>query len=136
MNWTIEVVQVPVSDVQRSLEFYGDRLGFKVDHDTDLGGGNRFVQLTPAGSGCSIVLGAPVKMKPGSMQGVQLVVSDLVAARQQLLDRDVDVSEITVMGPEGERPYEEGDELDNVGFCHVSDPDGNGWAIQQISSRR
>jgi catechol 2,3-dioxygenase-like lactoylglutathione lyase family enzyme len=134
MNWTLEVVVVPVSDVDRAKAFYADRLGFNVDHDTRIGDEVRFVQLTPPGSGCSIVVGqgAVPDMAPGSLKGLQLVVSDIHKARAQLVERGVDVSEVQVMG---ENPYPVDDPLDNVGFVFFSDPDGNAWAVQQISSR-
>jgi catechol 2,3-dioxygenase-like lactoylglutathione lyase family enzyme len=135
MNWTLEVVIVPVSDVDRATAFYADQLGFAVDHDTKISEGNRIVQLTPPGSGCSIVVGEGVvpNMEPGSLKGLQLVVPDLRAARNQLLERGVDVSEIQVLG---ESPTAQPDPLDNVGFVFFSDPDGNGWGVQQISARR
>jgi catechol 2,3-dioxygenase-like lactoylglutathione lyase family enzyme len=134
MNWTLEVVVVPVSDVDRAKAFYSDQLGFNVDHDTRIGDGNRVVQLTPPGSGCSVVIGEGVvpEMPPGSLKGLQLVVADINAARAQLVDRGVDVSEIQVLG---ENPSPTGNALDNVGFVFFSDPDGNGWAVQQISAR-
>jgi catechol 2,3-dioxygenase-like lactoylglutathione lyase family enzyme len=134
MNWTLEVVVVPVADVDRAKEFYANKLGFNVDHDTDLGGGNRVVQLTPPGSGCSIVVGSGVvpDMPPGSLKGLQLVVPDIRKARAQLVERGVEVSEVQVLG-ENRQPV--GDPLDNVGFVFFSDPDGNGWAVQQISAR-
>jgi catechol 2,3-dioxygenase-like lactoylglutathione lyase family enzyme len=134
MNWTLEVVVVPVSDVDRAKAFYADQLGFNLDHDSRMGEGNRVVQLTPPGSGCSIVIGEGVApdMAPGSLKGLQLVVPDLHAARAQLAEHGVDVSEIQVMG---ENPGPEPEALDNVGFVFFSDPDGNGWAVQQISAR-
>ena len=100
MNWTLEVVVVPVSDVDRAKAFYADELGFNLDHDSRMGKGNRVVQLTPPGSGCSIVIGEGVApdMAPGSLKGLQLVVPDLNAARAQLAEHGVDVSEIQVMG--------------------------------------
>jgi catechol 2,3-dioxygenase-like lactoylglutathione lyase family enzyme len=137
MNWTLEVVMVPVTDLDRAKAFYAEQLGFHVDHDTrvdDAGGG--IIQLTPPGSGCSIVLSkGMVDMAPGSLKGLQLVVSDLHKARTQLVERGVEVAEIQVFGETGLRPARDGDALDNVGFVFFSDPDGNGWAIQQISSR-
>jgi catechol 2,3-dioxygenase-like lactoylglutathione lyase family enzyme len=134
MNWTLEVVVVPVSDVDRARAFYADQLGFHVDHDTKVSEGNRIVQLTPPGSGCSIVVGDGLvpDMVPGSLKGLQLVVPDLHAARTQLLERGVEVSEIQVLG---ESPTAQPDPLDNVGFVFFSDPDGNGWGVQQISAR-
>jgi catechol 2,3-dioxygenase-like lactoylglutathione lyase family enzyme len=137
MNWTLEVVVVPVTDVDRAKAFYADQLGFDVDHDTTIDDDNRIVQLTPTGSGCSVVIGKGIlpHMTPGSIQGLQLVVADLHAARAELLDRGVDVGEIQVAGPTGLRPSHDGEPLDNVGFVFFSDPDGNGWAVQQISAR-
>lgn len=132
MNWTLEVIVVPVADLERAKAFYADRLGFKVDHDTKVGKAVRIIQLTPPGSGCSVVIGkgAVPQMPPGSIKGLQLVVNDLQKARAQLLERGVEVSEIRKMG---ENPS--GDPLDNVGFFFFTDPDGNGWAVQQISTR-
>ena len=134
MNWTLEVVVVPVSDVDRAKAFYAEQLGFNVDHDTQVSEGNRIVQLTPPGSGCSIVVGEGIvpDMTPGSLKGLQLVVPDLQSARGLLVERGVEVSEIQVLG---ENPRPQPDPLDNVGFVFFSDPDGNGWAVQQISAR-
>jgi predicted enzyme related to lactoylglutathione lyase len=136
MNWTLEVVVVPVADVDRAKTFYADKVGFHLDHDTTISEEMRVVQLTPPGSGCSIVVGkGMVDMPPGSVRGLQLVVSDLRAAHAELVERGLDVSEVQVYDVGGLRPSREGDNLDNVGFVHFSDPDGNGWAVQQISSR-
>jgi catechol 2,3-dioxygenase-like lactoylglutathione lyase family enzyme len=134
MNWTLEVVVVPVSDVDRAKAFYADQLGFNVDHDTTVGDGARVVQLTPPGSGCSIVIGkgAVPDMPPGSLRGLQLVVPDIRRAHAELVARGVDVSEVQVLGEN--RPSVP-DPLDNVGFVFFTDPDGNGWAVQQISAR-
>jgi catechol 2,3-dioxygenase-like lactoylglutathione lyase family enzyme len=134
MNWTLEVIVVPVSDVDRAKAFYAEQLGFNVDHDTKVSDAARVVQLTPPGSGCSIVVGTGVvpDMAPGSMQGLQLVVADIHKARAQLVERGVEVTEVQVMG---ENPSAEGNPLDNVGFFFFRDPDGNGWAVQQISAR-
>lgn len=133
MNWTLEVVIVPVSDIDRAKAFYADQLGFNVDHDTVIDENTRIVQLTPPGSGCSIVIGkgAVPDMTPGSLKGLQLVVKDIKAARAELAERGVEVSEVQQLGT---NPHP-GDPLDNVGFIFFSDPDGNGWAVQQISSR-
>lgn len=137
MNWTLEVVVVPVSDVDRARSFYADQVGFDVDHDTKIGNELRVVQLTPPGSGCSIVIGKGIgdNMVPGSLKGVQLVVRDLSKARAELVERGVDVTEIQIAGPDGFRPAKDGEDLDNVGFVFFADPDGNSWAVQQISSR-
>lgn len=137
MNWTLEVVVVPVSDVDRARDFYADRLGFALDHDTRVGETRRVVQLTPPGSGCSIVIGSGLnRMLPGSLQGLQLVVRDLRAAHAELRGRGVDVSDLQVLGPQGKRPAQAEDELQYVGFFFFEDPDGNGWAVQQINNRR
>jgi catechol 2,3-dioxygenase-like lactoylglutathione lyase family enzyme len=134
MNWTLEVVMVPVSDLDRAKRFYVDQLGFNADHDTAMGDEVRIVQLTPPGSGCSIVIakGLGNEMAPGSVKGLQLVVNDLQKAHAQLVERGVEVSEITKMG---ESPQPMPHELDNVGFVFFNDPDGNSWAVQQISTR-
>jgi catechol 2,3-dioxygenase-like lactoylglutathione lyase family enzyme len=134
MDWTLEVVVVPVADVDRARRFYEEQVGFVVDHDTTIGPGQRVVQLTPRGSDCSVVIGEGVvpAMEPGSLRGLQLVVSDVHAARQELLDRGVEVGEVQVLGENPGR----GDPLDNVGFVFFADPDGNAWAVQQISYPR
>jgi catechol 2,3-dioxygenase-like lactoylglutathione lyase family enzyme len=135
VNWTLEVVVVPVSDVDRAKTFYSEQLGFDVDHDTG-SGDSRFVQLTPPGSGCSIVVGKGiVDMAPGSLKGLQLVVKDVRAARAHLLDRAVEVTDVQVYDTDGLRPGREDDDLNNVGFIYFSDPDGNGWVVQQITDR-
>lgn len=126
MDWTLEVVVVPVSDIARSIEFYRDKLGFTQDHETDIGG-MHFTQLTPPGSGCSIVFGngpGMDAMQPGTLKGLQLVVADINAAREELLGRGVDVGDITVF-----------DERDGGTFFGFDDPDGNSWAVQQIKAR-
>ena len=133
MNWTLEVVVVPVSALDRAKSFYADQLGFHVDHDTEVNEATRVIQLTPPGSGCSVVIGKGiVEMPAGSLKGLQLVVADLHRAHAQLKERGVEVSDIKVMG---ENPSPQADPLDNVGFIFFSDPDGNEWAVQQISSR-
>ena len=127
MDWTLEVVVLPVSDIDRSIAFYRDRVGFHLDHDTQ----NEYMhvtQLTPPGSGCSIVFGdlpPHHEMEPGSMKNLQLVVSDAAAARQELLDRGVEVSELAVVN-----------EADGGTFFGFNDPDGNTWAIQEIRGSR
>jgi catechol 2,3-dioxygenase-like lactoylglutathione lyase family enzyme len=140
LDLRLEVVVVPVSDVDRAKAFYADKLRFNVDHDT-VTDAFRVVQLTPPGSACSIVIGTRgpsaglVDMEPGILRGLQLVVSDLRAAHEDLVERGVGVSEVQVYDGGSLRPSREGDALDNVGFFFFSDPDGNGWAVQQISSR-
>jgi catechol 2,3-dioxygenase-like lactoylglutathione lyase family enzyme len=134
VEWTLEVVVVPVSDVDAAKAFYADRVGFQVDHDTAMGEGQRLVQLTPPGSGCSIVIGEGVvpDMPVGSLRGLQLVVADIHEAHRHLVANGVEVSDVQVLGDNTGR----GGPLDNVGFVFFSDPDGNGWAVQQISYDR
>lgn len=123
MDWTLEVIAIPVADIDASKEFYETKVGFHLDHDVRPNETMRVVQLTPPGSGCSIVLGL-VDSPPGSVKGLQLVVNDIQAARSELLSRGVDVSEVTVLGPG-----------DGGSFIFFSDPDGNGWAVQELKSR-
>ena len=134
MAWTLEVIVVPVADIDRAKAFYSDQLGFAVDHDVVISDDARVVQLTPPGSGCSIVIGKGVvpDMAPGSISGLQLVVADIERAHARLVDRGVAVSDVQVLG---ENPSDSPHRLDNVGFCFFADPDGNAWAVQQISSR-
>ena len=136
MNWTLEVVLVPVSDVDRAKAFYAEKVGFGVDFDSPISEEVRVAQLTPPGSGCSIQVGKGITdMPPGSLEGLQLVVPDVEAARAELVGRGVEATEIQVYGEEGLRPRREGETLDNVGFVYFADPDGNRWTVQQISSR-
>jgi len=126
MDWTLEVVLLPVADLDRSIEFYRDKVGFDLDHDTR-SEHMHVAQLTPRGSGCSIVVGdlpAQREMRPGSMRGLQLVVADAAAARAELVGRGVECAEITVF-----------DERDGGTFFGFADPDGNTWAVQQIKAR-
>jgi catechol 2,3-dioxygenase-like lactoylglutathione lyase family enzyme len=136
MDWKLEVVPVPVTDVDRAKDFYAEKMGFNLDHDFWTSDETRVVQLTPRGSACSIVIGTGLSnMAPGSLQGLQLVVSDVHAARTELVERGVEAGEVQVFDSGSFRPSREGDALDNVGFVFLSDPDGNGWALQQISTR-
>ncbi len=122
MDWKLELVAVPVTDVDRAKTFYTEKVGFNADHDHRVSDEIRFVQLTPPGSACSIVLGTGlVASRPGSVQGLQLVVSDVNAARAELAERGVEVSEVQ--------------EFDWGSFVFFSDPDGNGWAVQQLPAR-
>jgi catechol 2,3-dioxygenase-like lactoylglutathione lyase family enzyme len=126
MDWTLEVVILPVGDINRSIEFYRDKVGFHLDHDT-VNEHMHVVQLTPNGSGCSIVFGdlpSQREMAPGSMRGLQLVVSDAQAARAELVDRGVACSEIVKF-----------DERDGGTFFGFADPDGNTWAVQELRVR-
>lgn len=138
MNMTLEVVVVPVTDIERAKDFYLEKLGFSVDHDTTMGDDIRIVQLTPPGSGCSIVIGKGAgldRMEPGSQKGLQLVVGDIRATHVELSARGLDTGGVQAIGPEGLRPATGEDDLNNVGFMFFDDPDGNSWAIQQITSR-
>ena len=122
MDWKLELVAVPVSDVDRAKAFYTEKAGFNADHDHRVSDEVRFVQLTPPGSACSIAVGSGIsKSEPGSVQSMQLVVSDINAARTELAERGADVSEVQ--------------EFDWGSFVFFSDPDGNGWALQQIPAR-
>jgi predicted enzyme related to lactoylglutathione lyase len=122
VEWRLELVQVPVSDVDRAKAFYTEKAGFDADHDHRVSDEIRFVQLTPPGSDCSIALGTGLSgMEPGSVQGLQLVVTDIEAARAELVERGVDVSEVQ--------------KFDWGSFVFFNDPDGNGWAVQQIPAR-
>ena len=134
MDWKLEVLVVPVEDVDRAKEFYAEKLGFHLDHDIVAGAEVRIVQLTPPGSGCSIVIGkgAVPAMPPGSLKGLQLVVPDVTRAQAELAGRGVAVSDVQVLG---ENPSPTPHPLDNVGFCFFADPDGNEWGVQQISAR-
>jgi predicted enzyme related to lactoylglutathione lyase len=122
MDWKLELVAVPVSDVDRAKAFYTENVGFNLDHDHRVSDEIRFVQLTPPGSACSIAIGMGiVDTPPGSVQGLQLVVSDIKAARAELLERGVEVSGV--------------EEFPWGSFVFFSDPDGNGWSVQQLPAR-
>ena len=123
MDWKLELVAVPVSDVDRAKAFYTEKAGFNADHDHEVSDEIRFVQLTPPGSACSIALGKGiVDAPPGSVKGLQMVVADIHAAREELVGRGVDVTEVQDF-PWGS-------------FVFFADPDGNGWAVQQIPARQ
>ena len=122
MDWKLELVILPVTDVDRAKAFYVDKVGFHEDHDQRVSDQLRFVQLTPRGSSCSIAFGEGITDAPaGSVKGLQMVVADAHAARQELIDRGIDVSDVDVQ-PWGS-------------FIYFSDPDGNGWAVQQVPAR-
>ncbi len=124
MDWKLELVAVPVSDVDRAKAFYTEQAGFNADHDHQVSDEIRFVQLTPPGSACSISIGTGLGQSPpapGSVQGLQLVVADINAARAELLERGVEVGEV--------QSFPWGD------FVFFQDPDGNGWSVQAIPAR-
>jgi catechol 2,3-dioxygenase-like lactoylglutathione lyase family enzyme len=122
MDMKLELVPVPVSDVDRARAFYVEKVGFHADHDVQPGNGMRVVQLTPPGSACSIVIGTGLgeisKMQPGSVKGLHLVVADINKAREALAGRGVAVGEV--------------DDLGGIKYVYFSDPDGNSWALQEI----
>ena len=122
MDWKLELVIIPVSDVDRAKAFYTDKAGFNADHDHTVSDEIRFVQLTPPGSACSIAIGKGlVEGEPGSVQGLQMVVADIEAAHAELVARGADVSEIS--------------DLAWGRFVFFADPDGNKWAVQQLLPR-
>jgi catechol 2,3-dioxygenase-like lactoylglutathione lyase family enzyme len=122
MDWKLELVAVPVTDVDRAKAFYVDTVGFVLDHDHRVSDEIRFVQLTPPGSACSIALGQGlVQTPPGSAQGLQLVVPDIEAARAELVGRGLEVGEVD------RQPW--------GAFIYFTDPDGNGWAVQELPPR-
>jgi catechol 2,3-dioxygenase-like lactoylglutathione lyase family enzyme len=122
LDWRLELIQVPVSDVDHAKAFYTEKAGFNADHDHAVSDEIRFVQLTPPGSACSIAIGTGLsEMQPGSVEGLQIVVPDINAARAELLERGVEVSDVQ--------------DFDWGSFVFFSDPDGNGWAVQQLPSR-
>jgi predicted enzyme related to lactoylglutathione lyase len=126
MDWTLEVVILPVADIDRSIAFYRDQVGFDLDHDTKTEH-MHVVQLTPRGSGCSIVFGdlpSQREMAPGSIKGLQLCVADGRAAREELVGRGVECSEIMEFSPD-----------DGGTFFGFADPDGNSWAVQELKVR-
>ncbi len=132
MDWKLEVVVVPVSDVDRAKEFYAEKLGFPLDHDV-VRGDMRIVQVTPPGSGCSIVFGVGVAPgEPGTFKGLQLVVTDIEAAHAHLVAGGVEVSPVRHMGEGG---WEDGPGGDWNSFVFFDDPDGNSWTVQQSPAK-
>ncbi|MFC5183324.1 VOC family protein [Actinomadura harenae] len=124
MDLKLELVPIPVSDPDRSIAFY-EKCGFTLDHDVNPGGGFRIVQMTPPGSACSIGFGAGwVETPPGAIQNLHLVVKDIEEVREELVGRGVEISEISHMGAPG-KP--------SVSYAYFEDPDGNGWALQQMA---
>jgi catechol 2,3-dioxygenase-like lactoylglutathione lyase family enzyme len=123
MDLKLEVVPMPVSDVDAAKAFYTEKVGFNLDHDVEPGNGMRVVQMTPPGSACSVVIGVGLPLgEPGSVKGVQLVVEDIDAVRAALAERGVPVGDVQQLGPEG---------APGSRFCFFEDPDGNMWAVQE-----
>ncbi|OEJ34960.1 VOC family protein [Streptomyces subrutilus] len=138
MNWTLEVIPVPVGDMDRAKEFYADKAGFAVDLDDEVAPGVRIIQMTPSGSRCSIAMlqGLPAapgtkQMAPGTLQGLQICVTDIEAARAELVERGVDVSPVRHLGESG---WTEGKGGTWNSFMTFEDPDGNGWIVQEAPS--
>jgi catechol 2,3-dioxygenase-like lactoylglutathione lyase family enzyme len=124
MEMRLEVVPIPVADVDAAKRFYTEQVGFRLDHDIRPNEGMRVVQLTPPGSACSVVIGQGLPVgEPGSVKGVQLVVDDIHAVREALASRGVPVGEVQQLGPEGSPGSR---------FLFFQDPDGNGWAVQEL----
>jgi catechol 2,3-dioxygenase-like lactoylglutathione lyase family enzyme len=124
MDMKLEVIGIPVSDVDAAKAFYVDQVGFGLDHDVNPAPGMRVVQLTPPGSPCSVVIGEGMPLgDPGSTKGAQLVVEDIDAARAQLAERGVSISDVQQLGPEGSPGSR---------FAFFTDPDGNGWSLQEL----
>ena len=124
MDYKLEVIGIPVSDVDASIAFYRDVVGFHLDHDVEPGNGMRVVQLTPTGSPTSIAFGSGMPLgEPGTTKGMQLVVTDLDAARAELVGRGLETSEVMLLGPA---------EMDGSKFAFFADPDGNGWSVQEL----
>ena len=133
MDWKLELVPVPVSDVDRAKAFYTERAGFNLDVDHRAGDEFRVVQMTPPGSACSIAVGIGItKAAPGSAQGLHLVVPDIEAARAELADRGVDVSDVQHFEATGMVPGPDPESRDYGSYVFFSDPDGNSWAVQQV----
>jgi len=136
MDLTLEVVMIPATDLDRSKRFYGEACGFNVDLDMEVAPGIRVIQLTPPGSRCSVTLssGMPDRpgqpaMKPGTLQGLQLCTTDIAATHAALVERGVEISKIQHVGPTG---WEDGTGTEEWNsFAFFSDPDGNGWVVQE-----
>ena len=127
MEYRLEVIGIPVSDVDSSIDFYVNRVGFHLDHDIEPGPGMRVAQMTPQGSPTSIVIGRGLPLgDPGTTRGMQLVVNDIDAARAELADSGVEITDVQQLGPEGSPGSR---------FAFFSDPDGNGWSLQEIKRR-
>lgn len=131
MDWKLELIVVPVSDIDRAKAFYLDNVGFKLDVDHSAGEDFRVVQLTPPGSACSIAL-MRNGSAPGSLQGLHLVVEDVEAAQAELAERGVEVSEPFHFGEAGQTPGPDPQRQNYNTFCSFADPDGNGWLVQEV----
>lgn len=136
MDWKLELVLLPVSDVDRALAFYTEQVGFHLDVDHRAGDSFRVVQMTPPGSACSISIGTGITdAAPGSVRGLHLVVADIERARAELIDRGVEVDEVIHFDAGGAQPGRHPEGVDYGSFAHFSDPDGNTWVLQEVPSR-
>jgi catechol 2,3-dioxygenase-like lactoylglutathione lyase family enzyme len=136
VDYKLELVLIPVSDVDRAKVFYTEKVGFHLDVDHQPNEDFRVVQMTPLGSACSITIGIGITdATPGTYRGTHLVVRDIEAAREELVARGVDVSEVRHMGPEGWEPGPDPERRDFGSFADFSDPDGNTWVLQEVPSR-
>jgi catechol 2,3-dioxygenase-like lactoylglutathione lyase family enzyme len=137
VDFKLETIILPVSDVDRAKAFYADRCGFVCDVDHQPNENFRVVQFTPTGSACSITFGIGISTAPpGVYEGLHLVVTDIEAARAELVGRGLDISEPYHFGPEGKTPGLDPARGDFGTYCSFSDPDGNGWLLQEVPSRR
>jgi catechol 2,3-dioxygenase-like lactoylglutathione lyase family enzyme len=133
MDLKLELVLIPVSDVDRAKAFYTEKVGFNLDVDTEPAEGFRIVQMTPPGSACSITVGTGLELsEPGSVRGLHLIVSDIEAARDQLSERGVEVAEITHFEAAGRVPGPHPDRSDYGSYSDFRDPDGNTWVLQEV----
>jgi catechol 2,3-dioxygenase-like lactoylglutathione lyase family enzyme len=133
MDLKLELVLIPVSDVDRAKAFYTEQAGFVLDVDHEPNDDFRVVQLTPPGSSCSITIGKGItSAEPGSYRGTHLVVSDIVAARDELESRGVEVSDVRHMGESGWKPGPDPEHRDYASFADFADPDGNTWVLQEV----
>jgi catechol 2,3-dioxygenase-like lactoylglutathione lyase family enzyme len=132
VDYKLELVLLPVADVDRAKSFYTEEVGFNLDVDTSPAEGFRIVQMTPPGSACSVTIGTGItKAVPGSVEGLHLVVTDIVAAHDELVERGVDVSEVRHMAADGWKPGPDPQRADYNSFADFRDPDGNAWVLQE-----
>jgi predicted enzyme related to lactoylglutathione lyase len=136
VNWTLELVLIPVSDIDRAKAFYQEQVGFNVDVDHRAGEDFRVVQLSPPGSACSIALMRNTAAAPGAAQGLHLIVPDIDAARAELVGRGVDASEIFHFEEGGQTPGPDPQRSNYNSFLTFNDPDGNGWLVQEVNREK
>jgi catechol 2,3-dioxygenase-like lactoylglutathione lyase family enzyme len=132
VDWTLELVMIPVADIDRAKAFYEERAGFHVDVDHRAGEDFRVVQMTPPGSGCSIAIMKNIDMAPGTQHGLHLCVPDIEAARAELVGRGVDAGELFHFGPQGQQPGPDPQRQSYGTYLSFKDPDGNTWLVQEV----